>query len=61
MMLIQYGMTYFIIPWVTEHGFLYPIITVGMIAVGITLIGVIVFFFFGKTFRRWTRDSGIHQ
>ncbi|KAJ5548430.1 hypothetical protein N7513_005664 [Penicillium frequentans] len=56
-----YGMTYFIVPWVTEHGFLYPIITVGMIAVGITLIGVIVFFFFGKTFRRWTRDSGIHQ
>ncbi|KAJ5771820.1 hypothetical protein N7520_002349 [Penicillium odoratum] len=56
-----YGLTYFIIPWATEHGYLYPIITVGMIAVGITLIGLILFFSFGKTFRRWTRNSGVHR
>ncbi|KAH8803678.1 serine/threonine kinase 16 [Xylogone sp. PMI_703] len=56
-----YGMTYFINPWLEKNGFIPPIITVGMLTVGIALVGLILFYFFGKACRKLTRNSIIHK
>ncbi|KAF2442058.1 MFS general substrate transporter [Karstenula rhodostoma CBS 690.94] len=55
-----FGMTYYMNDWATKSGYVQPVMLLMAMAVGITLFGMVVFIFFGKTFRRWTKDSNIH-
>ncbi|KAM5351183.1 hypothetical protein ACJ41O_003906 [Fusarium nematophilum] len=55
-----YGMGKFITPWTIESGFMPAFMTNMGLTVLWCLTGVI-FYFYGKTFRRWTKDSGVHQ
>ncbi|KAH7134439.1 major facilitator superfamily domain-containing protein [Dactylonectria macrodidyma] len=54
-----YGMGKFITPWTIKAGFLPAFMTNMALTVLWCLIGS-VFYFYGKTFRRWTKDSGVH-
>ncbi|KAH7150563.1 major facilitator superfamily domain-containing protein [Dactylonectria estremocensis] len=55
-----YGMGKFITPWTIKAGFIPAFMTNMALTVLWCLIGS-VFYFYGKTFRRWTKDSGVHQ
>ena len=56
-----YGVSKFITIWILEDGFIAPIMTNN----GLTLLWVIgggvLLFFFGKTVRRWTKNSSVHK
>ncbi|KAH6688426.1 major facilitator superfamily domain-containing protein [Plectosphaerella plurivora] len=55
-----YGMGRFITPWTIESGF----IPAFMMNMGLTVLWCglgVVFYYHGKTFRRWTRNSSVHQ
>ncbi|KID85470.1 MFS transporter [Metarhizium guizhouense ARSEF 977] len=55
-----YGMAEFVTSWSEQSGF----IPVFMLNMGLTLLfcGVgIVFYYYGKTFRRWTKNSTVHR
>ncbi|KJK83575.1 hypothetical protein H634G_01704 [Metarhizium anisopliae BRIP 53293] len=55
-----YGMAEFVTGWSEQSGF----IPVFMLNMGLTLLfcGVgIVFYYYGKTFRRWTKNSTVHR
>jgi MFS family permease len=56
-----YGVSKFITEWILADGFIAPIMTNN----GLTLLWVIGggvgLFFFGKTVRRWTKDSSVHK
>lgn len=54
-------MTFFVIDWSESNGFLPPIITIGIIALGIALFGAPFFYVSGKRFRQWTSKSKIHD
>ncbi|KAL5387000.1 hypothetical protein PMIN02_008276 [Paraphaeosphaeria minitans] len=56
-----FGMTYYMNDWATNSGYISPVMLLLAMNVGITLLGMVVFMFFGKTFRRWTKDSKIHS
>ncbi|OAG08725.1 MFS general substrate transporter [Paraphaeosphaeria sporulosa] len=56
-----FGMTYYMNDWATKSGYIPPVMLLLAMNVGITLLGTVVFMFFGKTFRRWTKDSKIHS
>ncbi|KAM0228550.1 hypothetical protein ACHAPO_010627 [Fusarium lateritium] len=54
-----YGMGRFVTPWTIKSGF----IPVFMTNMGLTVLWCglgAVFYFYGKTFRRWTKDSNVH-
>jgi hypothetical protein len=53
-------MTYFINDWAAQKGFIGPIMLLGGLTVGTSTLGAVVFYFWGKTFRRWTKDSKLH-
>ncbi|KAF1813623.1 MFS general substrate transporter [Eremomyces bilateralis CBS 781.70] len=55
-----YGFSRFITPWSMEVGFIPPIMTNMALTAFFTLCGVI-FFFYGKTFRRWSKNSKVHR
>ncbi|KAF9766532.1 hypothetical protein IL306_001045 [Fusarium sp. DS 682] len=55
-----YGMAKFVTPWTIKSGF----IPVFMTDMGLTVLWCglgAVFYFYGKTFRRWTKDSNVHE
>ncbi|KAM0543456.1 hypothetical protein ACHAPJ_012320 [Fusarium lateritium] len=55
-----YGMGKFVTPWTIKSGFI-PVFMTNM-ALTILWCGLgAVFYFYGKTFRRWTKDSNVHQ
>jgi hypothetical protein len=54
-----YGFAEFITPWVEKSGFVPPIMT-NMSLVTLWCLFGFLFYFKGKTFRRWTRGSGVH-
>ncbi|CRK22603.1 hypothetical protein BN1708_003544 [Verticillium longisporum] len=55
-----YGMGKFITPWTIESGFI-PVFMTNM-ALTVFWCGLgVVFYFHGKTFRRWTRNSKVHN
>ena len=54
-----YGITKFVSPWVEESGYLPPILTNMALTVLWCLFGVL-FYYQGKTFRRWTKNSSAH-
>lgn len=55
-----YGFSVFITPWIIKSGYIPPIMTNGSLVLLFCLFGV-VFYFFGKTFRRWTKNSSVHH
>ena len=55
-----YGLTKFLPVWIGDSGYVKPILTNMCLTVLWCLFGVL-FYFKGKTFRRWTRTSSIHQ
>ncbi|KIW66146.1 hypothetical protein PV04_08348 [Phialophora macrospora] len=55
-----YGFSKFITPWIIANGYLPPI----MLNMCLTFLWCsfgIVFYFYGKTFRKWTRNSFVHS
>lgn len=54
-----YGFSRFITPWTEEVGYIIPIMTNMALATLFCGTGI-VFWYWGKTFRRWTRDSSVH-
>jgi len=55
-----YGFSEFIIPWVEKSGFVPPIMT-NMCLITLWCSFGIVFYYFGKTFRRWSKNSSVHH
>ncbi|KAF2720753.1 MFS general substrate transporter [Polychaeton citri CBS 116435] len=55
-----YGFAEFIIPWVEESGFISPIMT-NMSLTALWCLFGILFYFKGKTFRRWSKNSSVHK
>lgn len=55
-----FGMTYYMPDWAAGEGFIPPVMMMLAMTVGITLLGVILFIFFGRSCRRLTRDSKVH-
>lgn len=54
-------MIFFINDWAARDGFLGPILLLMALTVGFTLPGMFLFLFFGKRFRRMTKDSKLHS
>ncbi|KAK7423659.1 hypothetical protein QQX98_000849 [Neonectria punicea] len=55
-----YGMGRFITPWTEANGFI-DVFMVNMALTFIWCLFAIMFYFYGKTFRRWTKDSIVHK
>ncbi|KAJ5261066.1 hypothetical protein N7478_011661 [Penicillium angulare] len=55
-----YGFSKFITPWVAESGFVKPIM-LNMSLATLWCLFAIVFYFYGKRFRRWTAKSWVHK
>jgi len=55
-----YGFSKFITPWTMKDGFVPPIMT-NMSLIALWCLCGIIFWFYGKTFRKWTRDSKVHS
>ncbi|OQO06657.1 hypothetical protein B0A48_08444 [Cryoendolithus antarcticus] len=55
-----YGFAEFITPWIIKSGFVPPIMT-NMSLITFFCLMAIPFYFFGKTFRRWSRNSSVHK
>jgi hypothetical protein len=54
-----YGFSKFITPWSMKSGFVPPILTNMALNAFFCMTGVI-FLYYGKTFRKWTRNSKVH-
>lgn len=54
-----YGFSKFITPWVIKSGYVPPIMT-NMCLTAIWCLSGIIFWFYGKRFRSWTRKSKVH-
>jgi hypothetical protein len=46
--------------WAAKDGFIPPVLTLMALAVGFTVIGMVVFMIRGKNFRRQTMNSKLH-
>lgn len=55
-----YGFSKFITPWIEEDGFIAPIMTNAALITFFCSCGII-FYFFGKKFRRWSKNSSVHR
>jgi MFS family permease len=55
-----YGFSAFITPWSEESGFIDPIMT-NMCLTALWCSFGVVFWFFGKKFRHWTRNDQVHS
>ncbi|KAL8827493.1 MAG: hypothetical protein Q9191_003153 [Dirinaria sp. TL-2023a] len=55
-----YGFSKFITPWTEKSGFVKPIMT-NMTLVTLWCLCGIIFWFFGKRFRTWSRNSSVHR
>lgn len=55
-----YGFSEFITPWIDKAGFIPPIMTNMALITFFCSLGI-VFFFYGKKFRRWSRNSSVHR
>jgi len=54
-----YGFSKFITPWIIKAGYIPPIMT-NMALILLWCLFGILFWFYGKTFRKWTRHSKVH-
>lgn len=57
----QFGMTYYFNDWAAASGFTQPLMLLMAMTVGFSLMGTLIFPYFGKAARRWTRDSKVHS
>jgi hypothetical protein len=57
----QFGMTYYINKWAARSGYIAPMMILAGLALGSGLLGLVMFWTFGKQFRRWTMRSGVNQ
>jgi len=55
-----YGFSKFINDWIAEAGYIKPIMTNGTLVL-LWCLCAIIFYFYGKTFRRWTKNSSVHH
>ncbi|KAH6892614.1 major facilitator superfamily domain-containing protein [Thelonectria olida] len=55
-----YGMGRFITPWTEANGFINAFM-VNMALTVVWCLFAVVFYFYGKTFRRWTKNSNVHR
>ncbi|MCJ1284625.1 hypothetical protein MMC26_003959 [Xylographa opegraphella] len=55
-----YGFSKFITPWILASGYVPPIMT-NMALITLWCSFGILFFFFGKTFRKWSEHSDVHR
>ncbi|KAL5116349.1 hypothetical protein ACEQ8H_005697 [Pleosporales sp. CAS-2024a] len=55
-----YGLGKFITPWTEKAGFIKPIMTNATLITVWCLFGIL-FWWKGKTFRRWTKNSSVHR
>ena len=55
-----YGFSKFITVWIEKSGYIAPIMTNASLILFFCLCGII-FYFYGKTFRRWTKNSDVHH
>jgi hypothetical protein len=55
-----YGFSKFITNWAEEDGFIPPIMTNASLILLWCLFGIL-FYYKGKTFRRWSKNSGVHN
>lgn len=55
-----YGFSKFITPWIEKSGYIPPIMT-NMALITLWCFCGIVFWYYGKTFRKWTRNSKVHK
>ncbi|OAL53688.1 MFS transporter-like protein [Pyrenochaeta sp. DS3sAY3a] len=55
-----YGLGKFITPWTIEAGFIPPIMTNASLILFFCLFGIL-FWWKGKTFRRWSKNSKVHK
>lgn len=55
-----YGFSKFITPWVIADGYIPPIMTNCSLITLWCLFGIL-FYYKGKTFRRWTKNSSMHR
>lgn len=53
-------MTYYINDWAVRDGFIPPLLLLMGMAVGFTIIGMVLLVIFGKSARRLTRNSKVH-
>jgi hypothetical protein len=57
----QFGMIFYFNDWAARAGYIPPIMTLMALAVGFTTIGTAVFLKWGKTFRKMTKSSKLHD
>ncbi|KAH8688531.1 major facilitator superfamily domain-containing protein [Ilyonectria robusta] len=55
-----YGMGKFITPWTIKSGFL-PVFMTNMGLTVLWCVSGVLFYYYGKSFRRWTKNSNVHQ
>ncbi|KAI0012990.1 putative MFS transporter [Xylariaceae sp. FL0662B] len=55
-----FGMIFFFNDWAAQSGYLAPVLMLMALTVGVSVLGLAIFIPFGKTFRRWTKDSKVH-
>ena len=55
-----YGFSEFITPWALKSGFVPPIMT-NMSLITLWCLFGILFYFYGKTFRRWSKNDSVHK
>jgi len=55
-----YGFSEYITVWIEKSGYLPPILS-NMALITLWCSFGIVFYFFGKTFRRWSKNSSVHK
>lgn len=55
-----YGFSKFITEWVDSSGYIPPIMTNGSLTLLWCLFGIL-FYYKGKTFRRWSKNSDVHR
>ena len=55
-----YGFSEFLTPWIMKSGFVPPIMTNMSLIILWCSFGI-VFYYFGKTFRRWSKNDGVHK
>ncbi|KAM0417187.1 hypothetical protein ACHAPT_012824 [Fusarium lateritium] len=55
-----YGMGRFITPWTEANGFI-PAVMVNMALTLVWCLFGVLFYYYGKTFRKWSRNSNIHN
>lgn len=56
----QFGMIFYYNDWAAKNGFIPPLVTMMALTVGFTVIGMVVFIIWGKSFRRATMNSKLH-